>query len=233
MIRRTSVPSDFSQSSISSQSLRSRRMTASSLENQRRPEQLRDILPAVNLIHRWYCKSDSWAKVVQEYMLPNAFKELDLGDNVLEIGPGPGRTTEWIRERVPALTAIEIDHKLAEALKERMAGSNVTVVEGDATKMPFPDASFTGAVCFTMLHHVPSKELQDRLLAETARVLKPGAIFSGSDSKTSLRFRLFHVMDTCVTVDPDGFPARLSSAGFAERNVGENPYSFWFRARKP
>ncbi|MEO6197433.1 MAG: class I SAM-dependent methyltransferase, partial [Dehalococcoidia bacterium] len=121
----------------------------------------------MNLLHRWYCRSDGWAKIVQDYMLPNAFQGLDLGENALEIGPGPGRTTEWIHERVPALTAIEIDHDLAESLKTRMADTNVTVVEGDATKMPFPDASFTGAVCFTMLHHVPSAELQDRLLAET------------------------------------------------------------------
>ena len=155
----------------------------------------------MNLLHRWYCRSDGWAKIVQDYMLPNAFQGLDLGENALEIGPGPGRTTEWIRERVPALTAIEIDHDLAESLKTRMADTNVTVVEGDATKMPFPDASFTGAVCFTMLHHVPSAELQDRLLAETCRVLKPGAAIAGSDSRTSFRFRLFHVMDTCVPID--------------------------------
>jgi ubiquinone/menaquinone biosynthesis C-methylase UbiE len=186
----------------------------------------------VNLIHRWYCRSDGWAKVVQEYMLPNAFKDLDLGENVLEIGPGPGRTTEWIRERVPVLTAIEIDHDLAEGLKARMADTNVTVVEGDATKMPFPDGSFTGAVCFTMLHHVPSAELQDRLLRETARVLKAGATFSGSDSKTSFRFRLFHVFDTCVTVDPATLPPRLEAAGFTDVSVGENEYSVWFRARK-
>jgi ubiquinone/menaquinone biosynthesis C-methylase UbiE len=165
-------------------------------------------------------------------MLPNAFRDLDLGESALEIGPGPGRTTEWIKERVPALTAIEIDHKLAEALKARMEGSNVTVVEGDATKMPFPDGSFTGALCFTMLHHVPSVELQDLLIAETSRVLKPGSTFTGSDSKTSLRFRLFHVFDTCVTVDPATLPARLERAGFTDVNVGGNEYSLWFRARK-
>jgi len=114
-----------------------------------------------------------------------------------------------------------------------MAGTNVTVVEGDATRMPFPDQSFTGAVCFTMLHHVPSRQLQDRLLAETLRVLKPGAVFAGSDSKTSLRFRLFHLMDTCVTVDPGAFADRLSAAGFSDVTVGQNQYSFWFRARRP
>jgi len=187
----------------------------------------------MNLLHRWYCRSDSWAKVVQEYMLPNAFKDLDLGENAIEIGPGPGRTTEWIRERVPALTAIEIDHDLAEALKERMAGTNATIVEGDGTKMPFPDASFTGAVCFTMLHHVPSIEQQDRLLLETCRVLKPGATFTGSDSKSSFRFKVFHVMDTCVPVDEGTFGERLGRAGFTDINVGGNEYSVWFRARKP
>ena len=77
----------------------------------------------MNLIHRWYCKSEAWAKIVHNEMLPNAFRGLELGDNVLEIGPGPGRTTEWIRERVPALTAIEIDQRLAVALTKRMAVS--------------------------------------------------------------------------------------------------------------
>jgi len=187
----------------------------------------------MNVIHRWYCRSDAWAKVVRGYMLPAAFKGLELGDTALEIGPGPGRTTEWIRERVPALTAIEIDHALAESLKTHMADTNVTVVEGDGTKMPFPDQSFSGAVCFTMLHHVPSRALQDRLLAETFRVLKPGAVFAGSDSKTSLRFRIFHVMDTCVTVDPGTFADRLSAVGFSDVTVGQNQYRFWFRARRP
>jgi ubiquinone/menaquinone biosynthesis C-methylase UbiE len=198
----------------------------------RRPVTPLDILRTVNLIHRWYCKSDGWAKIVQEYMLPNALKDVEVGDNVLEIGPGPGRTTEWLKDRVPALTAIEIDHKLAESLRERMAGANVTVTEGDATKMPFPDASFTAALSFTMLHHVPSLELQNRLLAEACRVLKPGGLFIGSDSRTSLRFRVFHVFDTCVPVDPATFSERLAAAGFADPYVGGNAYSLWFRARK-
>src|SRR6267143_235620 len=75
----------------------------------------RDILPRVNLIHRRYCRSDGWAFAVQKYMLPWVLKDIDLGDNALEIGPGPGRTTEWLRDHVPHLTAIEIDHALAES----------------------------------------------------------------------------------------------------------------------
>src|SRR5574338_521541 len=125
----------------------------------------------MNVFHRWYCNSNGWARRLQGELMPAVLRDLDLGDDVLEIGPGPGMSTDWLRERVARLTSVEIDRRLAEALRRRLAGTNVTVVEGDASDMPFPDASFSGAVCFTMLHHVPYAA-QDRLLAEAARVLR-------------------------------------------------------------
>ncbi|MEO6196991.1 MAG: SAM-dependent methyltransferase, partial [Dehalococcoidia bacterium] len=67
----------------------------------------------------------------------------------------------------------------------------------------------------------------------TCRVLKPGAVIAGSDSRTSFRFRLFHVMDTCVPIDASSFGERLVAAGFTEPYIGVNEYSVWFRARKP
>lgn len=188
----------------------------------------------MNLFHRIYCRSDGWATAVQKWIMPWALKDVALGDDVLEIGPGPGRTTEVLREQAARLTAIEIDHRLAEKLKARMSGSNVTVVESDATKMPFPDSSFSGAVSLTMLHHVPSAALQDKLLAETFRVLRPGAVFAGSDSTPSFRWRVYHIMDTCVAVDPGTFGSRLEAAGFVDARVETNEWhSFKFSARKP
>jgi ubiquinone/menaquinone biosynthesis C-methylase UbiE len=167
-------------------------------------------------------------------MMPWVLGEAELRANVLEIGPGPGVTTDWLRERVASLTCVEIDHQLAEALKTRLDGSNVKVVEGDATRMDFPDGSFDTAVCFTMLHHVPSRDLQDRLLAEANRVLKPGGSFYGSDSTTSFRWRLFHLFDTCVPVPPDGFAERLRAAGFGEITIEERRQynTFRFQATK-
>jgi ubiquinone/menaquinone biosynthesis C-methylase UbiE len=188
----------------------------------------------MNILHRRYCRSDDWRKAVHRGMMPWVLGEADLGANVLEIGPGPGVTTDWLKERVPSLTCVEIDTKLAAALNERMDGTDVKVVEGDATRMEFSDGSFDTAVCFTMLHHVPSRELQDRLLTETHRVLKPGGWFYGSDSTTSFRWRMFHLFDTCVPVNPDGFADRLRAVGFGEITIEERPQynTFKFQARK-
>jgi ubiquinone/menaquinone biosynthesis C-methylase UbiE len=188
----------------------------------------------MNILHRRYCRSEEWRQAVHRGMMPWVLGEMELGANVLEIGPGPGVTTDWLRERVPSLTCIEIDQKLAGSLKERLDGSNVTVVEGDATAMPFPDESFDMAVCFTMLHHVPSCALQDRLLTESYRVLKPGGVFTGSDSTPSFRWRVFHLFDTCVPTEPGTFASRLEAAGFVDAQIEKRPEydTFKFAARK-
>lgn len=55
-----------------------------------------------------------------------------------EIGLGRG-TTERLRLRCERLTSLELDPVFAGPLRERMQNTNVTVVEGDATNMPFAD----------------------------------------------------------------------------------------------
>jgi SAM-dependent methyltransferase len=187
----------------------------------------------INSFHRWYCRSSRWGRRVEESLLPWALRDADLGEDVLEVGPGPGRTTAVLQRRARRLTAIELDPDLADRLRRRMDGGNVTVVEGDATAMPFEDGRFSAAVCFTMLHHVPSAELQDRLLAEVRRVLRPGGMFYGSDSTVSPVFRLAHVLDTMVVVDPAGFGQRLAAAGFVDPAVSTAKGAFRFKARRP
>jgi SAM-dependent methyltransferase len=187
----------------------------------------------MNLIHRWLCRSDYWKKTVETQLLPWALEGVELGSNVLEIGPGPGITTDLLRTRVARLTCVEIDRALADSLGRRLAGQNVRVLCEDATAMPFAGETFDGVVSFTMLHHVPSAALQDRVLAEVARVLRPGGIFAGIDSLNRRFFSALHLFDTLVLVDPRTFPSRLEAAGFADTRVDVGPRSFRFRARRP
>lgn len=187
----------------------------------------------MNRFHRWYCGTRHWRRTAQDQLVPWAIRGIDLGANVLEIGPGPGLTTDVLAGQLRALTALEIDPQLAARLRRRFEGSNVTVEEGDATAMPFPDGAFTGAISFTMLHHVPSPALQDQLLREVHRVLAPGATFAGSDSRASVVFRLAHVADTMVIVDPDTFGQRLENAGFNDVEVRSAKGAFRFRGTVP
>lgn len=187
----------------------------------------------MNLLHRWLCSSSLWKQTVETQVLPWAFEGLDLGSNVLEVGPGYGVTTDRLYDLVDHLTCVEIDSALAEKLRHRTEGQNIIVLCESASEMSLPDATFDGAVCFTMLHHVPSSALQDQLLAEVVRVLRPGGIFAGTDSRSSRAFGLLHLFDTMVLVEPSTFPDRLRAAGFEAVHVDVKPDKFRFRARKP
>ena len=185
----------------------------------------------MNRLHRYFCRSPKYQEKLEHGLMPWVLGAVDLGDELLEIGPGPGLTTELLRARTTHLTAVEIDSVLASAVASKFP--DVEVVNADATELPLPDGRFSAAVSLTMLHHVPSVELQDRLLGEVHRVLRPGGVFVGSDSRVSLLFRLAHLFDTMVVVDPETLPARLERAGFDEIKVDAVPRAFRFRARKP
>lgn len=187
----------------------------------------------MNRYHRWYCGSARWQKRLESTVLPWVVRDYDLGDKLLEIGPGPGLVTDLLRKRVPAMTAIEIDDRLASSLAARMKDTNVTVEHADATDMPLADGTFSTALSMTMLHHVPSAELQDRLFAEAFRVLRPGGAFLGMDSTMSPRFRLAHLFDTMVVADPATFAGRLERAGFTDVAIRPGNGSFRWRALKP
>ena len=57
----------------------------------------------MNRFHRWFCRTSLWKKALANEIIPWALKDVALGDDVLEVGPGPGMTTDILRERAPRL----------------------------------------------------------------------------------------------------------------------------------
>lgn len=165
-------------------------------------------------------------------ILPWALEELELGHDVLELGPGAGAATDLLRTRVRRLTCVELDRDLAARLRARLSGANVTVLCENATATSLPGASFDAVVCFSMLHHVPAPAAQDRLLAEAARVLRPGGLFAGFDVVAGRLTRLIHLCDTFVAIDPAGFGKRLTAAGFGNAVIEPGSAGFRFHARR-
>jgi ubiquinone/menaquinone biosynthesis C-methylase UbiE len=136
----------------------------------------------MNENHAKLCPSPEWAEHIQADVLTPLLSGIDLGEEMLEVGPGPGAATELLRHEVRELTALEVDARAARDLAARHRGTNVKVVLGDAAQMTFPDASFDSVGSFTMLHHVTTLALQDKVLSEAFRVLRPGGVLVGSDS---------------------------------------------------
>lgn len=187
----------------------------------------------MNRAHAVVCSSGWWERTVERELLPWSLADVDLGEDVLEIGPGFGATTRVLARRPGSLTVVELAQSYCERLRRKLDG-DVEIVQADATAMPFADGRFSGVVCFTMLHHVPSFALQDQPLAEVSRVLRGGGLFAGTDSIGAGRaFKLLHVGDTLVPVAPDALPQRLERAGLVEPRVDIGGRSFRFRARKP
>lgn len=188
----------------------------------------------MNREHLELCGSRRWAEHLRDEILPWVFQAVEPGGHLLEVGPGPGAATEVLRGRVTRVTAVEHDPDLAEELAQRFADDPaVRVHHGDATDLPFGDDTFDAAASFTMLHHIPSAMLQDRLLAEVARVLRPGGVFFGVDSLDGPAFQRLHAGDVCTPVDPLTLRTRLIDAGFGRVDVAVLALGVRFVARTP
>jgi SAM-dependent methyltransferase len=186
----------------------------------------------MNWYHRHLCSSEGWEDFMAGTVVPAVLAGAELGDNVLEVGPGYGAGTRSLLSRTARLTVLERDPDLVARLRVSF-GDGLTVVHGDATSMPWDRATFSAVVCFTMLHHLSSPVAQDRLFAEAARVLIPAGVFAGADSRSRLRFRVIHLGDTCTPVAPSGLAERLRRAGFIDPVVHAEPRAVRFVAHAP
>jgi ubiquinone/menaquinone biosynthesis C-methylase UbiE len=173
----------------------------------------------MNKNHARVCPSPEWAQYLQTDIIPSVTNGVRLGSDLIEVGPGPGAATDWLRHQVTRLVAVEHEQDAAEALADRFADTNVEVINGDATRLPFPADSFDSAACFTMLHHVPTAALQNQLLAEVWRVLRPGGVLIGSDSLASDALHHFHEGDTYNPVEPASLLTRLLTIGYDKVTV--------------
>jgi SAM-dependent methyltransferase len=117
---------------------------------------------------------------IERRMMEGFFTALDrmlegLQPNVVvEIGAGEGRITERLVARFPDATVVGLDLPDTD-LAEEWDEIEVPMFFGDATRMPFVDASIDLVVGLEVLEHVPQPE---RALADIARVCRGTAILS-------------------------------------------------------
>jgi SAM-dependent methyltransferase len=89
---------------------------------------------------------------------------------VLEVGPGNGMVTGWLRDRGIAVTTVDID---ATCGPDDLAS---------VTALPYDDAAFDVALCCEVLEHLPFDAVP-RALRELRRVARTGVVISVPDER--------------------------------------------------
>jgi len=99
------------------------------------------------------------------------YQDIDLPAPVLDVGCGDGHFASVAFNNPLDVGLDPWRHPLREAIKRK---SYRLVIQADGGNMPFSDAYFASAISNSVLEHIPHVEA---VLAETSRVLKPGAPF--------------------------------------------------------
>jgi ubiquinone/menaquinone biosynthesis C-methylase UbiE len=184
----------------------------------------------MNSFENWFCASGFWRYMTERKWLPWALEGTNLGERVLEVGAGPGAATAELARRARRVTSLEYSHNFCVKLHTKVHAASV--VQGDASVLPFESQTFTSAIAVLVLHHLRSSDAQDRAFAEIFRVLKPGGIFVGLEIQDGWLSRVAHFRSTFTPVLPDGLNGRLCAAGFSNIRVTNRNGGFRVRAER-
>jgi arsenite methyltransferase len=181
--------------------------------------------------------------------VPTAVADLHEGETVLDLGSGAGADVLISARRVGATgRAIGLDMtdemlELARANAAEAGVANVEFVKGYLEEIPLPDASVDVVISNCVINLAGDKP---RVLAEAARVLRPGGRFAVSDviadedmddaTRADMAAYTGCIAGALTEVE---FRAALAAAGLADaeiretHRVHEHASSAIVRARKP
>ena len=144
------------------------------------------------------------------------------GERVLEVGPGTGYYTLPVAERLGPDGRLELFDLQQEMLDHtlRRAGplaARMHATQGDARSLPYPDATFDGALLVTVLGEIPD---QEGALRELRRVLKPGG-----------RLVVGEIAVDPHVVFPGALERRAGAAGLSLEHRDGTPFGYFARLR--
>jgi len=129
---------------------------------------------------RWWSDDIRWVRTLKN-LVPGRLSWFDTridwqGKRVLDLGCAGGFMAEALAARGAHVTGIDpARHAIAAARAHAATGGHdIGYHVGVGEALPYPPAGFDAVVCVDVLEH--ARDL-DRVLAEVARVLRPGGMF--------------------------------------------------------
>lgn len=121
----------------------------------------------------YYDRTRAMPDELRERLIPLLVSELPGSGRCLEVGVGTGRIGLSLAKHGVRLFGIDLSREMLKRLVANYGASTVPIVQADATRLPFDDATFFGAVAAHVLHLIPD---WTRAVDEIARVLNPGGV---------------------------------------------------------
>lgn len=129
---------------------------------------------------RWWSDDIRWVRTLKN-MVPGRLSWMDrqidwAGKDVLDLGCAGGFMAEALDARGARVTGIDPAAQAIDAARAHAArtGRAIRYDVGTGEALPYPDAAFDAVVCVDVLEHVQDLS---QVLAQTARVLRPGGMF--------------------------------------------------------
>jgi ubiquinone/menaquinone biosynthesis C-methylase UbiE len=118
-----------------------------------------------------------WSRILAGQLI--AFAGVADGERVLDVGCGTGSLTFALPQaaRVSEVRAIDLSPVFVAAARRRNTDPRITIAQGDACAIPFPDDRFDRALALLVLHFVPGA---DQAIAEMRRVVRPGGVVAAA-----------------------------------------------------
>jgi len=146
---------------------------------------------------------------VTQALADNYIPEIASG-SVIDLGCGAGDSIAQFRNVNPSVRWVGVDVERSPEVAARRR-TDAEFVTFDGVHLPFDDSSFDAVYCKQVLEHVREP---GPLLAEVARVVRPGGVLAGSTSQ----LEPFHSFSTW-NYTPYGLKLLLEGAGLVLEEV--------------
>jgi 2-polyprenyl-6-hydroxyphenyl methylase/3-demethylubiquinone-9 3-methyltransferase len=134
-----------------------------------------------DLGERWYQAEDTPIALLRAesrhrnpWLAEQILRELGPQQRVLDLGCGAGFLANHLAAQGHRVTGLDTTAEALAVARAHDVTRTATYELGDATRLPYPDASFDVVCALDLLEHVDDPV---RLIAEVGRVLRPGGLF--------------------------------------------------------